>query len=117
MDGYLPKQEPRVLPSEKGLWSCPPKEDFVFPPKGSAIPNLEWVFPFIRLGCLGIRFRGRETPGAFPGPRCHLYKLHLFLAETGLERMTLRVKIGGPALSHQQDHGDRVTFPYRFSVH
>ena len=65
------------------------------------------VFPFYRLGCLGRRIRGRETPWAFPGPRCHQYKLHLFLPETGLERLTLRVKIGGPALSHQLDHGER----------
>ena len=65
------------------------------------------IFPFFRLGCLGRRIRGRETPWAFPGPRCHQYKLHLFLPETGLERRTLRVKIGGPALSHQLDHGER----------
>jgi len=65
------------------------------------------VFPFYRLGCLGRRIRGRETPWGFPGPRCHQYKLHLFLPETGLERVTLRVKIGGPALSHELDHGER----------
>jgi len=50
VDGDLPRKEPGVLPSEKGLLGCPAKEDFFFPLKGSGIPNLERFSHFIDLG-------------------------------------------------------------------
>jgi len=51
--GCLPGKEPGVFAFGKGLSSFPPKEEFVFPPKGLGIPNLEWCFPFFDLGVLG----------------------------------------------------------------
>jgi len=63
VDGYLPRKEPRVLPSKKGLLNCPPKEDFCFPPKGSDNPNLELFSPFIYLGVLGEASGVVKPPG------------------------------------------------------
>jgi len=107
VDGYLPKKEPGVFAFRERTFKLPPEGGLFLSPEGVRYSEFGKVFPFYRHGCLGRRIRGRETPWAFPGPRCHQYKLHLFWPETGLERRTLRVKIGGPALSHQLDHGER----------
>jgi len=57
------KETRGYLPSQKGLVSCPPKEDFSFPPKGSGIPNLQQFSHFIDLGVLGEGSGVVKPPG------------------------------------------------------
>ena len=75
VDRYLPKKEPGVLPSKKGLFGCPLKEDFFFPAKGSGIPNLERFSHFIDLGLLGEGSGVVKPPVFFPaqGATCTNY--------------------------------------------
>jgi len=61
--GTFLRRNPGFLPSKKGLLSCPPKEDFFFPPKGSGIPNLEQFSHLLDLSVLGEGLGFVKPPG------------------------------------------------------
>jgi len=104
---YLPRKKPGVFYLQrKNFRVAPRRRTFSFPRKGQVF--IIWNgFPILTTWVSWIRIRGCETAWALPGSRCYQSKLHLFLPETGLECLTLRVKMGRPAPSYQLDHSER----------